>query len=275
MKRLIVMTALLTLGVWACGDDEDDAFEGEGNRFHSGTPGVCDLPSCPAPPFGVACCTPLAQCGWDPLGLGTNCAPNPGAPLSDRVCSLDACPEPPVGIQCCTPFGLCGTDPFATGQSCFPNPPPVNIAPPEPVDAAAFITCDVDACEESELGPSCCLPDGECGVDTLGVGFCFPRPPEIDASIPQNPISTDPPNDATVDGQCPSFIGFFGPIWGCCSPFGACGTFEAGQCLLPVGTPVPLSSAPDGGIPPNVIPCDPAEPFEFPAGEAEEADAPE
>jgi hypothetical protein len=262
VKRLILLSALLGCVAFGCGDDEDEEFETGAGYGQGG--GVCELAECPAPPLGVACCTPTAQCGWDPSGIGTNCAPNIGAPLSDNVCRLDACPLPPVGVACCTPFGLCGTDPFATGQACFPNPPPINVEPPPAVDAAAFITCDVDDCEESELGAACCLPNGECGVDVLGIGFCFPPPPPPVEPAP-NPFTQGPPNDPTVDGQCPSVVGFLGPIWGCCSPYGACGTYDPATeaCVLPVGTPIPLSSAPDGGIPVGVMECEPENPIDF------------
>jgi hypothetical protein len=40
----------------------------------------------------------------------------------------------------------------------------------------------------------------------------------------------------------------FGPVWGCCSEFGVCGTFDFGQCLLAVGTVLPFdANESDGG----------------------------
>jgi hypothetical protein len=74
-------------------------------------------------------------------------------------------------------------------------------------------------------------------------------------------MSTDPPNDPSVTGECPSYLGGNNiPVWGCCSKFGVCGTFLYDMCFLPFGTqlPVPSNSDQDAGIPglctPPVIP---------------------
>jgi hypothetical protein len=252
--------------VWVgCGDDDSDLFAGQdGGQYDGSEPGVCKLSECPSPPMGVACCTPTAQCGMDPLGLGLNCAPLPGEPLSDNVCVLADCPTPVVGTPCCTPFGSCGNDPYATGQVCFANPPPVNLPPLPTPDASVEPICPLDDCPVPEVGAACCLPTGECGVDPFGIGFCFPPPPEVDedASVPEFPTfpepeplpppMTEPPDDPSITGECPSFLGFFGPIWGCCSDFGVCGTFASGECLLPAGTQIPASGE---ELPETVLTC--------------------
>jgi hypothetical protein len=253
VKRLetIALGCALALGATSCDDNDirllraqhdrvGDASRpsGDGDR----TPGVCELRRCPQPTQGAACCTPSAHCGFDPLGLGLNCAPHPGDPLGDGVCDLSQCPLPAIGEACCTPSARCGSDPFASGQFCFANPPTVNfgfdasIAEPEP-------TCDIEGCAEPEVGLACCLPAGGCGVDMTGFGICFPELTPADGGALPLP-STTPPDDPSVTGECPSYLGFFGPIWGCCSDFGICGTFAADQCLLPVGTVLPVS-APD------------------------------
>lgn len=263
MIRLGVFLALvLSLLAVGCSDDENDVFSGNRSQLDGGNltdpdgPGVCDLNNCPSPPVGVACCTPLAQCGVDPLGLGLNCAPLPGGALSDSVCVLDECPLPIIGSACCTPFGLCGNDPYASGQVCFANPPPVNL----PVSDAGP-TCDLLECPTPEVGLSCCLPNGECGVDPWQIGFCLPPPVEVDAE-PLPPLElpavmTEPPDDPSVDGQCPSFLGFAGPVWGCCSDFGICGTFAFEECLLPVGTPLSVDGADAGPLPEGLLGCTP------------------
>jgi hypothetical protein len=178
------------------------------------------------------------------------------------VCVLDDCPQPELGNPCCTPFGSCGIDPFSTGLFCFPAPPP-GLDPPD----AGEPTCDLDDCEDPEVGEACCLPDGECGTDPFAIGWCFPPAPDLDAGLDDGgivlpPISTERPDDPSVDGQCPSFLGLFGPVWGCCSEYGVCGTFAADECLLPLGTPLPLGNEDeeDAGMSlPGVLLCDPPE----------------
>jgi hypothetical protein len=38
-------------------------------------------------------------------------------------------------------------------------------------------------------------------------------------------------------------------VWGCCSPYGVCGTFQFGACLIPIGAPLPVSIEEDAGDP--------------------------
>ncbi|MGD8863766.1 MAG: hypothetical protein PVI30_27375 [Myxococcales bacterium] len=63
---------------------------------------------------------------------------------------------------------------------------------------------------------------------------------------------TEPPDDPSITGECPSFLGFFGPIWGCCSDFGVCGSFASGECLLPAGTQIPAAGE---DLPEGVLTC--------------------
>lgn len=212
-------------------------------------PNVCELSKCPKPETGLSCCTPLAQCGTDPTGIGLACVPNPGGNASEMVCDLGDCPKPTVGIACCTPFAQCGNDPFSSGLACFANPA-VSVVP----SGEDGGQCDADQCPTTDDGPAaCCLPNGECGVDSWGIGICFLPPPVIepvepvDAAVP--PVSTEPPDDPSVTGECPSYLGFYGPIWGCCSDYGVCGTFTSDECLLPVGTQIPVASDEDAGAP--------------------------
>lgn len=245
MKRCLIPCLLLAL-LGACDDDDDlDDFErphrdagGDQSPGSGSGSGVCRLSECPTPQMGAACCTPLAECGMDPAGLGLNCVPNPDV-TTERECVLDECPEPTVGIACCTPLALCGFDPFGSGQVCFAFPPPGTI--PE--------FCDPAACPSPEGGFGCCAANGECGVDPFGIGWCFPSVAggevEEDAAVPEElpplpPISTEVPDDPSITGECPSFLGFFGPVWGCCSGFGVCGTFAYDECLLPAGTELPV-----------------------------------
>jgi hypothetical protein len=260
VKRWLVscwLVPCLALPLAACDDDDDIEYR----RPHrdSGAedageqePGVCRLADCPQPDMGIACCTPSAECGMDPTGIGLACVPNPDVG-SNRECVLDECPTPVIGNACCTPFAECGLDPFGTGVACFAYPPTINV------DAGVIDVCDPTECPDPETGGfGCCLPNGECGVDPLGINLCFappvPLPPlEIDAGFelpplqPLPPISTEPPDDPSITGECPSFLGFFGPVWGCCSDFGVCGTFAFDQCLIPVGTVIPVSSDEDAG----------------------------
>ena len=194
-------------------------------------PGVCAVAKCPTPLSGVACCTPGAVCGSD-QGAGV-CVPNNVEP---NVCDLNTCAVPPTGVACCLGNGKCGRDPWELGV-CFPNPPRINDA--------GGPTCDLEACEPPDEGIACCLPSGNCGVDLLGLGFC--AKPAPDAGV----ISTDPPDDPSITGECPSYLGIGNtPIWGCCSRFGVCGTFAYEMCLLPPGTqiPVPADDDRDAGI---------------------------
>lgn len=193
-------------------------------------PGVCPLADCPRPFIGVACCTPLAQCGTDLLGLGLACIANPGERI-DTVCDLMECPEPPFGIACCTPVGRCGTDLYGTGLTCYANAPPVR-------GKDGGLLCNLEDCPIPAAGYACCTIDGRCGTDLYGWGQCLPNPIVPDGGYPVP--SNEPPDDPSVTGECPSYLGAFGPVWGCCSPFGVCGTFQFGACLLPIGTPLPV-----------------------------------
>lgn len=212
-----------------------------------GEPGVCPLAECPRPFIGVACCTPLAQCGTDLLGLGLACIANPGEPVS-AVCDLMECPEPPFGIACCTPIGRCGTDLYGTGLACYPNAPPVR-------GKDGGLLCDVSECPIPSLGYACCTIDGRCGADVYGWGQCLPNAVVPDGGFPAP--STEPPDDPSVTGECPSYLGLLGPIWGCCSAYGVCGTFQAGQCLIPLGAELPVGpSDEDSGDPTLCTPPD-------------------
>jgi hypothetical protein len=240
VKRILIPCLLMTLA--ACGDDDDDLRQS--TQRDSGTdqePGVCTLTACPSPEMGNACCTPYAKCGYDPTGLGLACLPNPGDSLSDRQCVLAECAEPIVGQRCCTPYGECGFDPFESGIFCFPFPeeiPPYDSGVP---------ACEVSSCDTPEAGAACCQLDGECGVDPFGIGICYPIE-ALDGGVVLEPISTTPPDDPSVDGQCPSYIGLLGyPIWGCCSDFGVCGTFLGETCFLPEGTLINIDPDADAG----------------------------
>lgn len=213
-----------------CGDDDVQATPDAGL-----VTGVCDLSKCPTPTTGVACCTPSALCGADTTGFGV-CVANPGQALP--ICELATCEVPPVGEACCLPNGRCGRDPWATGGQCFANPPKVNG------DAGGPL-CDLASCPSPEDGIACCLASGNCGVDVLGLGFCA-KP--VDGGVT---MSTDPPDDPSITGECPSYLGAGNvPVWGCCSTFGVCGTFLYETCLLPPNTqiPVPADRDEDSGI---------------------------
>jgi hypothetical protein len=257
VKRFLLPCILLLLA--ACGDD-DDLFRDRARFVSDAAPaatpphehekGVCAIDECPTPDMGTACCTPLAQCGFDPTGLGLNCVPNPGDP-SGRVCVLSECPEPTVGNACCTAYAQCGIDPFGTGEFCFSTPPidRTDAGVEEP-------TCDLATCPQGDGGPvACCLDNGDCGSDTLGIGICYPAGEEEDAGVPA-PMTT-PPDDPSVDGQCPSYIDDTGPIWGCCSAYGVCGTFVYDQCFLAVGTEIPVGPASDedAGVEDSIMRC--------------------
>ena len=261
MKRTLVACGLLLLA--ACGDDDGQAFRfgrgldagtqdasADASKSQQHATGVCELDKCPAPDMGVACCSPLAQCGFDPTGLGLSCVPNPGE-ASGRVCELSECPIPSVGTACCTPQAQCGFDPFGTGLFCFAFPAPVNV------DAGAP-ACDLSSCPQKDGGPAaCCQDNGECGEDTLGIGLCLPPATETDAG---QQVMSGPPDDPSLTGECPSFIDFLGnPVWGCCSQYSVCGTFAFGECLLPVGTEIPVGPAPDddAGVTESFLRCTP------------------
>lgn len=247
MKR--ILTSCLLLLLVACGDDDNDFRHAR--QLDSGTkerePGVCKLADCPAPDMGIACCTPLAQCGFDPSGSGLNCVPNPGSSAAG-VCKLDECPQPGIGSPCCTPYAACGFDPFASGLVCFGYPPSFPT-----IDAGAEV-CDPFLCPQPVIGYPCCQGNGECGVDLFGVNVCTSTAIPDAGPVPE-PMTT-PPEDPSVDGQCPSFLGALGPVWGCCSAYGVCGTFESETCLLPVGTPLPLDPDSDAGLD-GVLRCRP------------------
>jgi hypothetical protein len=258
VKRFLVLGALGLLPAVACDDQTAKttapAGQPDGGSTIKTTPGVCRPSECPQPPAGIACCTPSADCGMDPTGVGLTCLPNPGSP-SSHECKREAdggfksdgkqCPEPPIGTPCCTALGGCGWDPFASGFVCFANPPPI-----KPL-------CDITKCPQTDGGAApCCLPNSKCGVDTFGIGVCFPPP------LPP-PDYTHVPDDPTITGECPSFIGAFGyPLWGCCErvgKFGVCGQFQGNSCLLPVLGQIPTGPPPkaDSGITEPFLRCTP------------------
>ena len=253
-RERIACFVLLCIAAVGCGDEDDfEHDDAQVSPLDAGTlpppppvyvsePGVCELAECPQPFLGIACCTPLAQCGTDFLGLGLSCLANPGEPI-DAVCDLMECPDPPIGVSCCTPVGRCGTDLYGTGVMCYPN------APALPGRDGGTI-CPLDECPIPTQGYACCTIDARCGVDLYGFGQCVPNLETPDAG----PISTGPPDDPSVTGECPSYLGLFGPVWGCCSPYGVCGTFQFGACLLPIGAPLPISIGDDAGDPSLCIP---------------------
>ena len=129
----------------------------------------------------------------------------------------------------------------ASGGS-FSAPSPYAAPPPVNVDSGVP-ACNVKKCSVPDVGIACCTNSGKCGVDATGSGlFCVVPVAPTDAAVPDaGQISTMPPDDPSVDGQCPSHIGLNGaPIWACCSKYGVCGTFAANQCLLPVGAEIPI-----------------------------------
>lgn len=253
LRLLNVGLACVVMFAAACGDDEDCEVNAQGDGCFDPKavePGVCDLSVCPEPEMGVACCLPDARCGMDPAGLGLNCAPNPGDPIGSEPCELKDCPLPLVGEACCTPNSRCGTDPYASGLVCFANPPPVNI-PPD----SAYLRCDSEECPTPPFGFPCCLPDGSCGADLSGWGFCSALPRMADAGLPPG---LTPPDDPSVNGECPSYLGVLGPVWGCCTDIGVCGTFYADECLIPIGTPLPVpGDDDDAGLLPGQMSCTP------------------
>ncbi len=282
------------------------------------TPGVCKPSACPKPDKGIPCCTPNAECGTDPTGLGLGCTPNPDSVSLDKVCTVKECPKPGFGNPCCTPLGDCGWDPFMNGVFCLQTPPPIDAPakplcdlskcpePPAGVKACCQLNgecgldslgiglcfpppaplCDLEKCPHKEGGPdACCLLNGKCGQDTLGIGFCFPNPPEATCDLskcekppngikaccqpdgqcgwdtlnlgicfpptppapdagPPPPPQTTPPDDPSIDRSCPSYMGIFGPQWGCCSPWGICGQFVGGQCTVALGSQIPNGPPP-------------------------------
>jgi len=253
VKKTIFVCLLLGGTLLGCGDDDDDvlrANDDDDNDAAVDVPndGICDLAACPEPDMGIACCAPNGACGNDPTGVGLVCVANAG---EGNVCILEECDEPSVGSACCTPFGTCGFDPFDSNIFCFANPP--LLEEPPPTDAEV-VSCDPDECPDPEVGLPCCLPTGLCGVDPFSIGFCFGPPVEIDGGVPPV-ISITPPDDPSVDDQCPSYIGLAGePVWGCCSQFDVCGTFISETCFLPAGTPI--TSSEDAGALAGVLRCD-------------------
>ena len=256
MKKAILFCLLLGGSLIGCGDDDDPTLSGNDPDENDAATdekgdGICDPSACPEPDMGIACCAPNAACGSDPTGVGLVCIANAG---EGNICVLEDCDKPTVGNACCTPFGTCGFDPFETNIFCFANPP--FIPDPPPTDAQVP-SCDPAECPDPEVGLPCCLPTGYRGVDTFSIGFCFPPPIEVDGGTPPD-ISVTPPDDPSVDGQCPSFIGLAGePVWGCCSGFGVCGTFAGETCFLPAGTPIPAISDADAGELEGVLLCNP------------------
>lgn len=257
MRKAIILCLLFGGIAIGCGDDDnelearghdDDDDDRDAGEDVIGD-GICNLAQCPEPDMGIACCAPNGACGFDPTGVGLACMANPG---EGNVCELDECPLPSVGNACCTPFGTCGLDPFASNIFCFANPPFI----PDPPDAGPGPQlCDPSECPDPEVGLPCCLPTNLCGVDTFSIGFCFGPPLEIDGGSQPIVPSTEPPDDPSVDGQCPSYLGILGPVWGCCSDYGSCGTFLGDQCLLPLGTPLSIDD--DAGVPPGYLACTP------------------
>lgn len=246
----VMMTGLFLATAAACGDsgvplrDSDEAGSGgsggagapSDGGVYVGVPGVCELAKCPQPFIGAACCTPLAQCGADFLGLGMSCLANPGSPVPERTCVLAECPTPPFGVPCCTTTGACGADPYGSGLMCYPTPQ---------IPDAGERACQVQDCPIPPVGYRCCTIDDRCGSDLYGLNQCAPNiviEPPPDGGYP--PVSTEPPDDPSITGECPSFLGLLGPVWGCCSRYGVCGTFQQDECLLPLGTTLP-PPAPD------------------------------
>jgi hypothetical protein len=94
-------------------------------------------------------------------------------------------------------------------------------------------------------------------VDTLGIGACFlpPLPP---------PDYTKVPDDPTITGECPSFVGPFGyPIWGCCQrvgKYGVCGQFQGSRCFLSGSALVGPPPAADSGLTEPFLRCSPPPP---------------
>src|SRR5262249_50869393 len=152
---------------FACDDDTSARHEGNDAGFAQ-VPGVCELSKCPKPATGKPCCTPDAQCGSDATGTGLTCEANDES-TSTRKCVLKDCPTPLIGDACCTPRAQCGWDPFGSGLLCLANAQ-INL----PADAGAPPQlCDLASCPMPDGGPApCCQLNGQCGVDTLGIGLC-------------------------------------------------------------------------------------------------------
>jgi hypothetical protein len=202
-------------------------------------PPNCDLTQCPATFEGGprACCQTNGECGIDTFNVGL-CFPPPTA-----LCDLAKCPMADGGAKaCCLQTGQCGVDTLGLGL-CF---------------APASTGCELAKCPKGAGGvTACCLPNGECGVDSLGIGICFAAQPTAADGGPLP--GTEPPDDPSITGECPSFIGMYGPIWGCCSAYGVCGEFASNQCLLPAGTQVPTGPPPgkDSGVTESFLRCTP------------------
>lgn len=257
MKKAILLCLVLGGTLIGCGDDDDGALRGnehdDDRDAAVDTPGdgICDPSACPEPDMGIACCAPNGACGSDPTGVGLVCVANAG---EGNVCVLEDCPEPTVGNACCTPFGTCGIDPFETNIFCFANPP---LVPDEPVPDAGSPLCDLAECPVPEVGIACCRSNGKCGVDVFEIGWCVPPEVAVDGGTP-GPIDFERPDDPSVDGQCPSFVGLDGePVWGCCSALSVCGVFAGETCFLPAGTPIPSLADVDAGELEGVLLCNP------------------
>ncbi|HEX7669785.1 MAG TPA: hypothetical protein VF395_09390 [Polyangiaceae bacterium] len=344
--KLFLVAPLALLWFAACDDTSLVKHADAGASLDAGVstkpkpvPGVCAPKKCPQPKApAIACCTPGAECGTDPTGVGLGCVPNPDTNAANRVCVLKDCAAPlnGVGKACCTPLADCGWDPFGNGVFCFEPAPPVAtdaaplcdlskcsapdggvkpccqlsgecgfdalgiglcFPPPQPlcdlstcpdveggkakccqlngkcgVDALgiglcfappADATCDLSTCPTPANGiKACCQPDGTCGWDSLNIGICFPPPPPpVDAGkvVVPPPIVTTPPDDPSITRECPSFIGLFGPQWGCCSAYGVCGSFIGGQCALAIGAQIPNGPPPpaDAGKTEPFLRCTP------------------
>ena len=250
-------------------------------------PGTCKVDECPAPPsrFGKACCTPLAQCGFDPFSNGIFCFPAafelPAVDAAAPTACLASCPLTDGGPKpCCQANGQCGVDSLGIGL-CFPPPPPVcdpakcpandagvkgcctlanscgydyfgnGLCFPPPVEGK----CDLAKCPSDGKMRACCQPNGQCGVDSLNLGVCFPPPFKLPDAGPPPPVNPNPPDDPSITGECPSFMGVFGPTWGCCSPYGVCGTFANNQCNVAPGTPIQVPGQPFHDAGSSVLRC--------------------
>lgn len=276
MKRFLILSALGLLPAVACDDQASTSVKQTGEEAGTGgstaksTPGVCKLAECPKPMTGIPCCTPTADCGMDPTGVGLTCLPNPDSPTSRECRRGDGgkiysdgveCRPQLIGTACCTALGGCGWDPFGSGFVCFANPPQINP------------TCDVSKCVTTDGGAkACCLPNGGCGTDALGIGICFPPPlpappPTCDVTkcdgdetglkaccLPNGQCGVDtlgigvcfpPPPKPTCDlskcGPDPS------GLRSCCLPNGQCGTdtLGIGVCFVPPLPPPNYTQVPD------------------------------
>lgn len=210
---------------------------------------TCDIEECPYPEVGYSCCTPRGECGNDLWGNGF-CLPNPPADAGTPApaCEVEDCPVSAVGDSCCTAFGVCGSDPWENGV-CYANP----------VKRLGVPGCPLEDCPTPDVGAACCTNTGACGSDPFLQGICYPEQELPDAEVPD----LTPPDDPSLTGECPTFIGITGhPVWGCCATVGAygvCGTFNGDRCMLAAGTSLPTGPAPDAdaGVVEPFLRCEP------------------